>query len=397
MWCLHHVRWGGVGRGVFSPRLIRAGVLAACWHPTCLQFGLAGLWLPSRPLPPPKGGWGVGWHPPSRLSIWHLFVMCVCIMCVDWGWAREILSQAISAGGAYSVLTPNPSAVWMVWPSTSLPLTSSPKGRPQMSDDPPPPHPPTICVWCDVFIMCIDVVGWGRLGALFPRSEQGVLTACWRPTCLLFGLVGLKLPSCWLLPPKEDQYVFPPPCVCFTHVCVMCIIYGRSARERPFPRLLRAGGAYSVSTPNLSAVQIGWPSSSFLIHRSPKGRQGMSDDLPPTHPPHLFVLCVLMGEWARERERETVSQADQSRGCLQCVDAQPVSNLDWLALSFLPAPWFPQREAGDVWPNITMLWTKLRFILIYGGVGLFPRSRGCLQPVNGQPVCSLMSVGVSTG
>ena len=156
----------------------------------------------------------------------------------------------------------------------------------------------------------------------------------------------------------------------------------------PFPRLVRAGGAYSVLTPDPSAVGLVGLHLPSRSYRSPKGRQGMSDDLPLPPPPFVCIMPI-DGGWARERERGC-SKADQSRGCLQRVDAQPVSSLDSLALSFLPAPWLPQREAGDVWPIITMPWTKLRFLLIYGGVGLFPRSRGCLQPINAQPVCSLI-------
>ena len=42
-------------------------------------------------------------------------------------------------------------------------------------------------------------------------------------SCLQFGLAGLKLPSCSLLPPNEDQYVFPTPGVCFPRMFASCV------------------------------------------------------------------------------------------------------------------------------------------------------------------------------
>ena len=107
------------------------------------------------------------------------------------------------------------------------------------------------------------------------------------------------------------------------------------------PMLIRAGGAYRVLTPNLSAVWIGWPSASFPLTSSHKGRLEMSDD-PPLPPPFvcdvMFASCVLMWWWG---EAGGASFLDQNKGCLQCVDAQPVCSLDWLALNFLPAHFFP--------------------------------------------------------
>ena len=115
-------------------------------------------------------------------------------------------------------------------------------------------------------------------------------------SCLQFGLAGLKLLSCSILPPDEDQYVFPPP----RHLFLTCLFMGEE-QEREFPRLSRALGANSMLPPNLSAVLIGWPSAAFLLHCSAKGRPGMSD-----------------WGWG------ALFQGEQSRGCLQPVVTQPV-------------------------------------------------------------------------
>ena len=56
----------------------------------------------------------------------------------------------------------------------------------------------------------------------------------------------------------------------------------------------------------------------------------------------MFASCVL--GWGGEGG--VLSQANQSRGCLQRVDAQPVCSLDWPAFDFLPAHFLPQKEAG---------------------------------------------------
>ena len=175
--------------------------------------------------------------------------------------------------------------------------------------------PPGICFW--------HVYLWEKSKReSFPGwAEHGVLTACYHPTCQQFWLAGLQLPSCSIVPPKGGQE---------------CLTGGGGH----FSKVSRAGGAYSLLSPNLSRVWIGRPWTAFLHHLFPKGRPVCLASPPPKKP---FASGVMGGGGG------CLSQGEQSRGCLQPVVTQPVWGLDWLALNCLSAPSVPWKGGWGCW------------------------------------------------